>query len=127
MSLRANPSGIEAVRIEATDLDKIVFYERQSMPMEVRQTDVFARWFEGLRDRAARARITARIRRLSLGNPGDVKPVGSGVSEMRIDHGPGYRVYFVARGDTIVILLCGGDKRAQHRDIKRALELASEV
>ena len=95
--------------------------------MEVRQTDVFAGWFEGLRDRQARARITARIRRLSLGNPGDVKPVGSGVSEMRIDYGPGYRVYFVARGDTIVVLLCGGDKRTQRRDIERALELASEV
>jgi putative addiction module killer protein len=75
----------------------------------------------------ARARITARIRRLSLGNPGDVKPVGSGVSEMRIDHGPGYRVYFVARGAAVAILLCGGDKRSQDRDIRRAVELAQEV
>ena len=73
-----------------------------------------------------RARITTRIRRLSLGNPGDVKPVGSGVSEMRIDYGPGYRVYFVRRGNTVVILLCGGDKRTQDRDIARALELAQE-
>jgi putative addiction module killer protein len=81
----------------------------------------------GLRDREARARITVRIRRLSLGNPGDVKPVGSGVSEMRIDHGPGYRVYFVRRGDMVVVLLCGGDKRNQDRDIARALELAQEV
>jgi putative addiction module killer protein len=95
--------------------------------IEVRQTDVFADWFAGLRDREARARITVRIRRLSLGNPGDVKPVGSGVSEMRIDYGPGYRVYFVRRGDTIVVLLCGGDKRNQDRDIVRALELAQEV
>lgn len=93
----------------------------------VRQTDVFAAWFAGLRDRKARARITARIRRLSLGNPGDVKPVGSGVSEMRIDYGPGYRVYFVGRGDAVVVLLCGGDKRSQDRDIARALELAKEV
>jgi putative addiction module killer protein len=80
-----------------------------------------------LRDRDARARIAVRIRRLSLGNPGDVKPVGSGVSEMRIDYGPGYRVYFVRRGDTVVVLLCGGDKRQQDRDIARALELAQEV
>lgn len=68
-----------------------------------------------------------RIRRLSLGNPGDVKPLGSGVSEMRIDYGPGYRVYFVRRGDTVVVLLCGGDKRNQDRDIARALELVQEV
>jgi len=95
--------------------------------IEVRQTEVFAAWFEGLRDRGARARITVRIRRLSLGNPGDVRPVGSGVSEMRIDHGPGYRLYFVGRGDTIVVLLCGGDKRTQDRDIARAIELAQEV
>jgi putative addiction module killer protein len=77
--------------------------------------------------RKARARITARIRRLSLGNPGDVKPVGSGVSEMRIDYGPGYRVYFVGRGNAVTVLLCGGDKRSQDRDIARALELAREV
>lgn len=95
--------------------------------IEVRQTDVFADWFAGLRDREARARITVRIRRLSLGNRGDVKPVGSGVSEMRIDYGPGYRVYFVRRGDTVVVLLCGGDKRNQDRDIARAVELAREV
>ena len=95
--------------------------------IEVRQTEAFAEWFAGLRDRAARARITVRIRRLSLGNPGDVKPVGGGVSEMRVDYGPGYRVYFVRRGDTLVVLLCGGDKRHQDRDIARALELAREV
>jgi putative addiction module killer protein len=74
-----------------------------------------------------RARITARLRRLSLGNPGDVKSVGGGVSEMRIDHGPGYRVYFVRRGDLIVVLLCGGDKRTQDRDIARAIRLAQEI
>jgi putative addiction module killer protein len=95
--------------------------------VEIRQTEIFATWFAGLRDRAARARITTRIRRLSLGNPGDVKPVGAGVSEMRIDYGPGYRVYFMARGDALVILLCGGDKRSQQRDIARALEVAKEV
>ena len=95
--------------------------------MEVRQTDFFAAWFAGLRDREARARITVRIRRLSLGNPGDVKPVGGGVSEMRIDYGPGYRVYFIRRGSTIVVLLCGGDKDSQDRDIAHALELAQEI
>ena len=95
--------------------------------IEVRQTDGFATWIAKLRDREARARITVRIRRLSLGNPGDVKPVGSGVLEMRIDYGPGYRIYFVRRGDTVVVLLCGGDKRTQDRDIARARELACEI
>ena len=87
----------------------------------------FAAWFAELRDPQARARITVRMRRLSLVNPGDVKPVGSGVSEMRIDYGPGYRVYFVRRGDTVCVLLCGGDKRSQDRDIALALELAQEI
>ena len=95
--------------------------------IEIRQTEHYARWFESLRDRTARARIDIRIRRLSLGNPGDVKPVGSGVSELRIDHGPGYRVYFVQRGQEIIVLLAGGDKSSQHRDISTALELARIV
>ena len=95
--------------------------------IEIRQTEVFATWFARLRDRQARARITARIRRLSLGNPGDVRPVGGGVSEMRIDYGPGYRVYFVQRGEVLVILLCGGDKRTQERDIARALAMVREL
>jgi putative addiction module killer protein len=95
--------------------------------IEVRQTDVFADWFADLRDREARARITVRIRRLSLGNPGDVKPVGGGVSEMRIDYGPGYRIYFIWRGNMVAVLLCGGDKRTQDRDITRARELAREI
>jgi putative addiction module killer protein len=98
-----------------------------SISLEVRQTDVFAAWFAALRDRQARARITTRIRRLSLGNPRDAKTVGSGVSEMRIDYGPGYRVYFIRRGAAVVILLCGGDKRTQARDIARAHELAREL
>ncbi len=92
--------------------------------VEIRQTDVYAQWFDGLRDRQARARIDVRIRRLSLGNPGDVKPVGEGVSELRIDYGPGYRVYLVHRGETLVILLAGGDKNTQARDIRTALDLA---
>ena len=95
--------------------------------LEIRQTDDYAHWFSGLRDRAAKMRINIRIRRLSLGNPGDVKPVGEGVSELRIDHGPGYRVYFVQRGQTLVVLLAGGDKRTQDRDIKRAVELARNL
>jgi putative addiction module killer protein len=96
----------------------------QSNLVEVRQTDTYAQWFEGLHDRQARARIDARIRRLSLGNPGDVKPIGEGVSELRIDYGPGYRVYYVQRGQTLVILLAGGDKSTQDRDIKMAIEMA---
>ena len=95
--------------------------------IEVRQTDVYADWFGGLRDPLARARINARIRRLSLGNPGDVRPVGEGVSELRIDYGPGYRVYFVQRGQTLAILLAGGDKRTQDRNIATALKLAREL
>lgn len=87
---------------------------------------MYSRWFRRLRDRQARARINVRIRRLSLGNPADVKPVGEGVSELRIDYGPGYRVYFVQRGQTLVVLLAGGDKQTQGRDIRTALELARE-
>lgn len=94
---------------------------------EIRQTDLYTRWFTSLRDRQARVRILIRIRRLSLGNLGDVKPVGEGVSELRIDYGPGYRVYFVQRGDTLIILLAGGDKKSQSRDIKKALELAKRI
>jgi putative addiction module killer protein len=92
--------------------------------LEVLQSATFESWFKGLRDIQARARITARIRRLALGNPGDVKPVGAGVSEMRVDYGPGYRVYYLQRGDVIAVLLCGGDKRTQQADIRRALEIA---
>ena len=92
--------------------------------IEIRQTETYAEWFSSLRDHQAKARIDIRIRRLSLGNPGDVKAVGEGVSELRIDYGPGYRVYFFQRGQTVVILLAGGDKRTQDRDIKTALELA---
>ncbi len=92
--------------------------------VEIRQTEVYSRWFRRLRDREAKVRIDSRIRRLSLGNPGDVRPVGEGVSEMRIDYGPGYRVYFSQMGEALVILLAGGDKDSQERDIRRAQELA---
>jgi putative addiction module killer protein len=94
---------------------------------EVRQTAAYAQWFNALRDRTARARIDVRIRRLQLGNTGDVKPVGAGVSELRVDYGPGYRVYFASRGKELVILLGGGDKRSQDADIKKALKLAQVV
>jgi putative addiction module killer protein len=95
--------------------------------IEIRQTAEYAQWFDGLRDRQVRARIQTRIDRLQLGNPGDVKPVGEGVSELRIDYGPGYRVYFVQRGQIVVVLLAGGDKRTQDRDIQFALELARNL
>jgi len=95
--------------------------------IEVRRTAVFDAWVDGLRDRRARARILARIDQLSIGNPGDVKPVGSGVSEMRIHYGPGYRAYYIQRGRTVVLLLCGGDKRTQARDIPRAIKMAQEI
>ena len=95
--------------------------------IEVRQTDEFAQWFDSLRDKQVRARINTRIRRLSLGNPGDVKPVGEGVSELRIDYGAGYRVYFTHRGREVVILLAGGDKRTQDKDILTARELARNL
>ena len=86
----------------------------------IRKTNLFMKWLTGLRDQKAIARIQIRIDRLALGNPGDVSPVGSGISEMRIDYGPGYRVYFSQRGSEIVILLCGGDKTTQTSDIEKA-------
>ena len=94
---------------------------------EVRQTSLYASWFRKLRDQSARIRIDIRIRRLSLGNPGDVRPVGDGVSELRVDHGPGYRIYYIAQGEALIILLGGGDKSSQTRDIRAAKALASNL
>ena len=92
----------------------------------IRQTETYSEWFSALRDHQAKARINIRIRRLSMGNPGDVKPVARGVSELRVDYRPGYRVYFKQRGETLIILLAGGDKRTQERDIKTALDSFSQ-
>lgn len=95
--------------------------------IEVRKTAQFLHWLDGLRDIRARSKILVRIKRMVMGNFGDVGPVGSGVSEMRIDYGPGYRVYFVQRGKTVVILLLGGSKKTQSRDIKRAIAMAEKL
>jgi putative addiction module killer protein len=95
--------------------------------IEVRQTDEFSGWLRRLRDANAVARIAGRIRRMEMGNPGDSRSVGQGVLEMRIDYGPGYRVYYVHHGAHIVVLLCGGDKRTQQQDIKKALRVAETL
>ena len=95
--------------------------------MEIRKTPVFDQWLKNLRDSQAKFRIHKRIARLANGNPGDVKPIGEGCSEMRIDYGPGYRIYYIGTGKEIVILLCGGDKSNQQADIARAKEIAREV
>ena len=93
----------------------------------VRKTEAYAKWLDGLRDVRARARVLVRVERLAAGNPGNVRPVGEGVSELRIDYGPGYRVYFKKQDRTIVVLLAGGDKRTQSRDIETALRLARNL
>jgi putative addiction module killer protein len=95
--------------------------------IELRKTEIFARWLDSLRDLHARARVQARIERLAGGNPGDVQPVGEGVSELRINYGPGYRVYYKQRGRELIILLAGGDKSTQARDIQNALRLARNI
>ena len=95
--------------------------------IEIRKTEIFAKWLDGLNDIRARARILARIERLATGNPGDIKSVGEGVSELRIDYGPGYRVYFEKQGQKVVILLAGGDKHTQTKDIKTAIRLSRNL
>jgi putative addiction module killer protein len=95
--------------------------------IDVRKTDAFEQWLSSLRDVRAQARIVSRIDRVAFGLMGDTKPVGDGVREMRVDYGPGYRVYFVQRGKTIIILLCGGDKRTQDKDIKIAKAMAADL
>ena len=95
--------------------------------IEVRKTEVFAKWLDGLDDLRARARILVRIERLASGNPGDVEAVGEGVSELRINYGPGYRVYYKKQGQKVIVLLAGGDKSTQAKDIKTALRLAQSL
>lgn len=95
--------------------------------VEIRKTELFANWLDNLRDIRAKARVLVRIERLASGNAGDVKPVGEGVTEMRIDYGPGYRVYFIQRGSELIILLAGGDKSSQSRDIKTAIRLVQNL
>ncbi len=95
--------------------------------IEVRKTEYFETWLTDLKDRVGKAKIVSRIQRLELGNPGDVRAVGEGVSEMKIDFGPGYRIYYKQTGKTIVLILCGGDKSTQDKDIKRAKEIAAEL
>ena len=95
--------------------------------VEVCRTKVFDRWLRKLRDRRAKTRIQIRIDRLELGLVGDARPIGEGISELRIDYGPGYRVYFVRRGEAVVVLLCGGDKGSQDRDIAAAFRLARSL
>ncbi len=94
--------------------------------IDLKQTETFRKWRTKIKDDRARALIASRLDRLAFGNAGDVKPVGQGVSELRVDYGPGYRIYFQKRGNTIIILLCGGDKRTQNRDIETAKRLAVE-
>jgi len=93
---------------------------------EIRKTSVFRKWMKKLKDVIAKAHIDRRIDRLSRGNPGDVEPIGEGCSEMKIDYGPGYRVYYRDTGREIIIILCGGDKSTQHEDIEAAKRLARE-
>ena len=95
--------------------------------IEIRKTEIFTKWFDGLKDRRARARIQARIDRVGMGNFGDVAPLGEGVSELRIFYGPGYRVYFIQQGSVVVILLSGGDKSTQNSDIARAKKIAKQI
>ena len=95
--------------------------------IEIRKTDIFAKWLDHLKDPVARARILVRIQRLSMHNPGDVKPVGEDVSELRIHYGPGYRVYFTRQGSNIVVLLVGGNKQTQAKDILLAIDLARNL
>ena len=95
--------------------------------MKIRKTDVFAKWLDKLKDFQAKARVLVQVERLAMGNPGHTKPVGEGVSELRIDFGPGYRVYYICRGDELIILLAGGDKSSQPSDIRVAQRLAREL
>ncbi len=119
---------IERLNGKAALLTKVDIFRNHAYDgrvIELVKTNVFDQWLRSLRDRTARAKIEVRLRRLSLGNPGDVKALGKGVSELRIPYGPGYRVYFLTKGPITVILLCGGDKRTQRNDIALAQSMAT--
>jgi putative tricarboxylic transport membrane protein len=117
--------GLLPALVGAFGFAEVLIVMKQRAP-EIIRSATFDHWLRKLRDVGARARIQARIDRFAMGNPGDVEPVGEGVSELRIDYGPGYRVYFLSRGRMLVVLLCGGDKSSQRRDIARAKEIARE-
>ena len=119
--------GIRTRKLLQAKLDGNVSHGIHCGMIQIQQTEAYVKWFSGLRDRVARARIDIRIRRLSVGNAGDVKPVGDGVSELRVDHGPGYRIYFTQRGEVVIILLAGGDKSTQDKDIRNAKALAKDL
>jgi len=130
------PCSSAAARLQISSLEKIASIQELTaciqqatlgVMIEIRKTELFAKWIDDLRDIRARARIQVRIERLALGHAGDVRPVGKGVSELRIPYGPGYRVYFKKIGNSVVILLAGGDKRTQARDIKTALRLSQNM
>jgi putative addiction module killer protein len=111
----------------AADIDKFSAVRYEGQVFQIRESLEFAKWFGALRDRKASAKVADRLRRASDGNFGDVKHEGGGLSALRVDYGPGYRVYFSQRGKELVVLLCGGDKRTQDRDIKHAKQLKSEL
>ena len=115
---------IEAARTCRFDSFRYVNYSQHML--DVLKSETFDQWLIGLKDRLARIRVLAHVDRLAAGNAGDAKPVGDGISELRIDQGPGYRVYFMRRGAHIVLLLCGGDKSTQTADIKAAKRIARD-
>lgn len=123
------PAGIGRICLEQSGDNLVVSLEIDNYScqmIELIRSATFDSWLSGLRDRRAVARIAARLDRLAAGNPGDVEPVGEGVSELRINYGPGYRAYFIQRGPVLVILLCGGDKSTQNKDIRQAKVLAEQ-
>jgi putative addiction module killer protein len=105
----------------------LAFVSYKIQAFEVQKTDEFDSWLSALADQRAVAKIVSRVERLGLGNPGDVKPVGEGISEMRLAYGPGYRIYYKQTGKTIVLILCAGDKSTQDNDIKRAKQIAAQL
>lgn len=119
--------GVKVRADERLQLTGCIHTDTLDPMLEIRKTDAFVQWLDGLRDIHTRARVLARIERLAGGNPGDVKPVGEGVSELRIDYGPGYRVYYKKQGREVILLLAGGDKRSQAGDIKAALRMARNL